>query len=154
MMYKYLGFEMKKGEVDRKEMAKRPEEWKWVKLEDPTRRAETFEARNWTMHLNQNTMGVVRFFSGPVKFTLGWLDRIYKLIRQHLTKPRDADEARHGDKPPLHEARGHSLRIEELLAVYLVELVRLLLQYKWGTIFRQEWFWRMDRSSKRNCDGV
>ena len=31
-------------------------------------------------------MSVIRFFSGPVKFTLGWLDGIDKLIRKHLTE--------------------------------------------------------------------
>ena len=37
---------------------------------------------------------------------------------------------------------------------YLLELVRILLQYKWGTIFRQEWFWRMEELTKRNGKGV
>ena len=31
-------------------------------------------------------MSVVRFYSGPVKFTLGWLDRIDKMIRQYPTQ--------------------------------------------------------------------
>ena len=35
-----------------------------------------------------------------------------------------------------------------------MELVRLLLQYKWGTIFRQEWFWRMQEATKRNGKGM
>ena len=39
-------------------------------------RVEVFEARNWIHFINQNVMSVVRFFSGPVKFTLGWLDRM------------------------------------------------------------------------------
>ena len=30
-------------------------------------------------------MSAVRFYSGPVKFTLAWLDRIDMMIRQHLT---------------------------------------------------------------------
>ena len=37
-----------------------------------------------------------------------------------------------------------------MCCVYLIELVRLLLQYKWGTIFRIEWFWRMEELTKRN----
>ena len=44
--------------------------------------------------------------------------------------------------------------LKSCLAVYLLELVRLLLQYKWGTIFRQEWFWRMEEITKRNGKGV
>ena len=56
------------------------------KLEEPTKRVEVFETRNWIHFINQNIMSVVRFYSGPVKFTLGWLDRMDRLIRQHLTK--------------------------------------------------------------------
>ena len=45
--------------------------------------------------------------------------------------------------------------LKSSVAVYLLELVRiLLLQYKWGTIFRQEWFWRMEELTKRNGKGV
>ena len=41
--------------------------------------------------------------------------------------------------------------LKSWVAVYLVELVRILLQYKWGTIFLSEWFWRMDElTTKRN----
>ena len=43
--------------------------------------------------------------------------------------------------------------IKGCVAVYLLELVRLL-QYKWGTIFRQEWFWRMEELTKRNGKGM
>ena len=38
--------------------------------------------------------------------------------------------------------------------MYLIELMRLFLQYKWGTIFRQEWFWRMEEMTKRNGKGI
>ena len=31
-------------------------------------------------------MSIVRFYSVPIKFTLGWLDRIDRTIRQHLTQ--------------------------------------------------------------------
>ena len=64
--YKYLGFEMKKGEVDQKEMARKLEERIKEKLEEPTRRVEVFEARNWNQYVNQNIMSVIRFFSGPI----------------------------------------------------------------------------------------
>ena len=56
------------------------------KLEEPTKRVDVFEARNVIHFINQNIMSVIRFYSGPVKFTLGWLDRIDPMIRQHLTR--------------------------------------------------------------------
>ena len=61
----------------------------------------------------------------------------------------------HPNKPPLHEPwRCHGLWLQSCVPVYLAELVRLLLQYKWGTIFRQEWFWRNEGLSKMNGNGV
>ena len=84
--YRYLGFEMKKGEVELEEMARKLEERIKEKLEEPRRRVDLFEARNWVQFVNQNIMSVVRFYSGPVKFTLGWLDRVDMIIRQHLTQ--------------------------------------------------------------------
>ena len=59
-------------------MVTKLEEWIREKLEEPTRRVDVFEARNWTQYANQNFMSVTRFFCGPVKFTLWWLDRIEK----------------------------------------------------------------------------
>ena len=47
---------------------------------------------------------------------------------------------------------GFGLKI--CIAVYLVELVRRLLQYKWGTIFRHEWFWRMEELTELNGKGM
>ena len=44
--------------------------------------------------------------------------------------------------------------LKSCVSVYPFELVRILLQYKWGTIFRQEWFWRMEELTKRNGRGV
>ena len=72
--YRYLGFEMKSGEVDRKVMMDRLEEKIKDKLEAPAKRVEVFETRNWINFINQNVMSVIRFYSGPIKFTLGWLD--------------------------------------------------------------------------------
>ena len=46
------------------------------------------------------------------------------------------------------------LGLKSCVGVYLLELVRILLQYKWGTIFRSEWFWRMEELTKRNGKGV
>ena len=65
---------------------KRLEERIRENLEEPTLRVDVFEARNWTLYVNQNITSVVRFYSGPVKFTLGWLDKIDKMIRHHLTQ--------------------------------------------------------------------
>ena len=73
------------------------------KPEEPTKRVGVFEAMNRIRFINRNIMSVVRFYSGPVKFTLGGLDRMDQTIRQSLT-PRDAYEARRGDKPPRYEA--------------------------------------------------
>ena len=41
--YKYLGFEMKNGDVDRKEMMAKLEEWIREKLDEPSKRVEVFE---------------------------------------------------------------------------------------------------------------
>ena len=103
--YKYLGFEMKHGEVARKDMMTKLEERIKEKLNEPTKRVDVFEAMNWIHFINQNVMSVVRFYSGPVKFTLGWLDRIDKMVRQHLTQQGLLIKKGDGDKPPLHEAR-------------------------------------------------
>ena len=152
--YKYLGFEIKKGEIERKEMMDKLEERIKDKLTEPTRRVEVFEARNWIQFINQNVMSVVRFYSGPVKFTLGWLDRIDKMNRQHLTQQgllmkRGMATSRLYMKPD-----DMGMGLKSSVGVYLLELVRILLQYKWGTIFRQEWFWRMEELTKRNGKGV
>ena len=56
------------------------------KLDEPTKMVEVFESRNWVHFINQNAMSVIRFYSGPVKFTLGSLDRIDQLIRQRLIR--------------------------------------------------------------------
>ena len=51
-----------------------------------------------------------------------------------------------------HDDMGMGLK--SCVAVYLLELVRLLLQYKWGNIFRSEWFWMMEENTKRNGKGA
>ena len=48
----------------------------------------------------------------------------------------------------------NNIGLKRCEAVYLLELVRLILQYKWGSIFRQEWLWRMEELAKRNGKGV
>ena len=124
------------------------------KLEEPTKRVGVFEAKNRIHFINQNVMSVVRFFSGPVEFTLGWLERIDRTIRQHMTRQgmlmkRWLTTARLYMKP-----EDKALGLKSRVGVYLLELIRVLIQYKWGTIFRQEWFWRIDEFTKRNGKGV
>ena len=111
-----------------------------MKLEEPTKRVDVFEARNGIHFINQNVMSVIGFFSGPVKFTLGRLDRIDRMIRQHLTQQgmlmkRGMSTSRLYMKPD-----DMGMGLKSSVAVSLLELVRLLLQYKWGTIFKSEWF--------------
>ena len=84
--YKYLGFEMRKGEVERNEMMEELEEQRIKELEDLIKRVGIFESKNLIHFIHQNVMSVVRFYSGPVMFTLGWLDRMDRTIRQHLTQ--------------------------------------------------------------------
>ena len=51
--YKYLGFEMKNGEVTRTEMVRKHEERTTEKLEEPTPRVDVFDARNRVHFINQ-----------------------------------------------------------------------------------------------------
>ena len=148
--YKYLGFEMKKGEVEGKEMMVKLEERIREKLEQPTKRVDVFEARNRIQSINQNVMSVIRFYSGPVKFTLWWLDRIDIMIRQHLTSQGMLMKRGMATSRLYMSPNDMGFGLKSCVAVFLLELVRLLLQYKWGTIFRQELFWRMEELVKRN----
>ena len=100
--YKYLGFEMREGDVERNEMMRTLEDRIKEKLEEPTSLVDVFQARNWIHFINWNVMSVVGFYSGPVKFTLGWLDRVDQMIRKHLTQ-HGMLMKRDGNKPPLHE---------------------------------------------------
>ena len=99
-------------------------------------------------------MSVVRFFSGPVKFTLGWLDRGDKMIRQHLTTEGMLMKIDMATSRLYMIPDDMGMGLKSCVGVYLLELVRILLQYKWGTIFRSEWFWRMEELTKRNGKGV
>ena len=76
------------------------------------------------------------------------------MIRQHLTKQgllmkRGMATSRLCMKP-----NDMGLGLKSCVGVYLLELIRILLRYKWGTIFRSEWFWRMEELTKRNGKGV
>ena len=121
-------------------------------MEEATKRVEVFEKRNWNQ-FNQNIMSVIRFFSGPVKFTLGWLDGIDKMVRQHLTCQGMQMKRGMATSRLYMSPKVMGLGLKSCVAVYLLELVRIFLQYKWGTIFRSEWFWRMEELTKRNGKG-
>ena len=115
---------------------------------------KVFESKNRIQYVNQNVMSVIRFYSGPVRFTLGRLDRIDKTILQHLTKQgmlmkRGMATSRLYMKPD-----NMGMGLKSCIGVYLVMLIRLLLKYKWGTILISEWFWRMEELTKRNGKGV
>ena len=61
---------------------------------------------------------------------------------------RDADGERKSDEPLLHEPDDMGFGMKSCVALYVFELVRIL-QYKWGTVFRQEWFRGMEELTKR-----
>ena len=54
---------MRKGEVEGNEMMRKLEERISEKLEEPTKRVDVFEAKNWIHFINQNVMSVIRFYS-------------------------------------------------------------------------------------------
>ena len=133
-------------------MMKKLEERITEKLELPTKRDEISESRNWIHFVNQNITSVIRFCSGPVKFTLGWLDRIDKMIRQHLTNQgmlmkRGMATSRLYMKP---DDMGMGLKSCD--GVYLARTGPPPVHV--GTIFRQEWFWMMEELTKRNGKGM
>ena len=102
-------------------------------------------------------MSVVRFYSGPVKFTLGWLDGIDKMdkpIRLHLTGHGMLMKRGMATSRLYMSPHDMGLGLKNCVAVFLLELVRLILQYKWGTIFLQEWFWKLEEITKRNDKGM
>ena len=141
------------GVVAKNEMMDKSEMRIAERIEEPTERVDVFE-KNWIHFVNQNVMSVIRFDSGPVKFTFGCLDKVDKLIRQHLTSQgmpmKRGMATSHLNMKPDDMGMG----FRSCVGVYLVELVRLLLQYKWGTIFRREWFWMMKELTMRNGKGI
>ena len=56
-----------------------------------------------------------------------------------------------GDEPPLHDTDDMGMGLRSCEGVFPLVLVRIFLQYKWGTIFRQEWFLRKEEVKKRKC---
>ena len=78
--------------------------------------------------MNQNIMSVVRFYSGPVKFTLGWLDRIDKMIRRHLTQQGLLMKRGMATSRLYMSPEDMGMGLKSSVGVYLLELVRILLQ--------------------------
>ena len=107
-----------------------------------------FEAKNWFNYINQIVMSIVRFYSGPVKFTLGWLDRIDRLICQHLAQQGMLMKRGMATSRLYMKSDYMGMGLKSCVRVSLLELVRILLQYKWGTIFQSEWFWMMEEVMK------
>ena len=76
------------------------------------------------------------------------------MIRQHLTSQGLLMKRGMATSSLYMKPDDMGLGLKSCVAVYLLELVGLLHQYKWGTIFRQEWFWRMEELTRRNGKGV
>ena len=89
-----------------------------------------------------------------MKFTLGWLDRVDRIIRQHLTSQGMLMKRGMATSRLYMNPNDIGFGLKSCVAVYLLELVGLFLQYKWGTIFQSEWFWMMEELTKRNGKGV
>ena len=92
-------------------------------------------------------MSVIRFHSGPVKFTIWWLDRIDRLIRHNLTRQGMMTKRRMATSRLYMKPDDMGIGLKSCVAVYLLELVRVILQYKWGTIFWSEWILVMEELS-------
>ena len=75
-------------------------------------------------------MSVVWFYSGPVKFTLGWLDRIDKMTQQRLTGQGLLMKRGRATSRLYMMPDDMGMGLKSRVAVYLLELVRILLQYK------------------------
>ena len=99
-------------------------------------------------------MSVVRFDSGQVKFTIGWLDRVDMRIRQHLTQQGLVIKRGMATRRLYTKPQDMGLGLKSSVGVYLLERVRIIFQHEWGTILRREWFWRMEELIKGNGMGI
>ena len=107
-------------------------------------RVGNFNTMNWFLFISQNVTSVVRLYDVPIKFTICLLDKTDKLIQQHLASQRLLMKRGMATSHLYTSPDGMGLGLKSSVGVYLLELARILLQYKWGTIFRQEWFWRTE----------
>ena len=76
-----------------------------------------------------------------------------KMIRQHLTQQGMLIKRGMATSRLYMMPDDMGMGLKSCVAVNMLELVRLLLRYKWGTIFRQEWFWRMEELTKEKLQG-
>ena len=73
-------------------------------------------------------MSVIRFYSGPVKFTRWWLDRMDKLIRQHVTSEGMVMRRGMSTSPVYMRPDDMGFGLKSGVEVYLLELVRIIFQ--------------------------
>ena len=99
-------------------------------------------------------MSVVRFYSEPVKFDLGWLDRSDMSIRQHLTHQGMLMTIGVATSLLYMKPDDMAIGLKSCVSVCLLELIRIILQYKLGTVFGSSWFLRMDELMRKNGTGV
>ena len=92
-------------------------------MDEPTRRVDDFESWNWIVLIDQNAMSVIRFYSGPVKFTLGWLDHVDMMIRQHLTGQGMLMKRGMATSRLYMSPDDMGMGLKSCVGVYLVELV-------------------------------
>ena len=74
-------------------------------------------------------MSVIRFYSGPVKFTLGWLDRMDRLIRQHLTSQGMLMKRGMATSRLYMSPDDTGMGLKSCVAVYLLDLFMFILLY-------------------------
>ena len=123
---------MKKGEIERKTVMEKLEEWIKKKSDEPAQGVDVFEAMNRIHFIIQNVMSVIRFYNGPFKFTIGWLDRIDRTIRQHLTSQGMLMKRGMATSRLCMSPDNMGIGLTSSVAVYILELVRFPLQYKWA----------------------
>ena len=109
------------------------------KRKEPAQRIDEFEAKNLIRFINRNDTSVIRFNSRPVKFALGVLYKMNKLIRDQRTG--QGMMMKRGMVTSLLHTKPDDMGMgmKSCVAVYLLESVRVLIQYKWAAIFRSEW---------------
>ena len=69
-------------------------------------------------------------------------------IRQHLTQQGMLMKRGMATSRLCMNPDDMGMGLKSCVAVCLLDLVRIILQYRWGTIFRSEWFWMMEVFTK------
>ena len=70
------------------------------------------------------------------------------MIRQHLTNQGLLMKRGMATSRLYMMPDDTGIGLKSCVAVYLLELIWIFLQYKWGSIFRQEWFWMIEELTK------